>query len=81
MKRLIPILFLVFLLFLGGLMEAGSPSTNNLPEKYRKWIEEVVVSMITPIEKEVFLQLTADRERDIFIEAFWKQRDPNPSTP
>jgi len=81
MKRLIPILFLVFLLFLGGLMEAGSPSTKNLPEKYRKWIEEEVVYIITPMEKEVFLQLTADRERDIFIEAFWKQRDPNPSTP
>jgi len=25
--------------------------------------------------------LNSDKERDLFIEAFWKQRDPTPSTP
>ncbi|NTU51000.1 MAG: GWxTD domain-containing protein, partial [Candidatus Aminicenantes bacterium] len=27
-----------------------------------------------------FLKLRTDRERDLFIEAFWKQRDPTPGT-
>ncbi|MBC7350288.1 MAG: GWxTD domain-containing protein [Candidatus Aminicenantes bacterium] len=53
----------------------------SLPERYRKWLEEEVVYLITPKEREVFLKLQTDRERDIFIEAFWKQRDPNPNTP
>ncbi|MGB9763782.1 MAG: GWxTD domain-containing protein [Candidatus Saccharicenans sp.] len=54
---------------------------KTLPEKYRKWLEEEVVYIISPKEKEVFLSLENDRQRDMFIEAFWKQRDPNPNTP
>jgi len=52
----------------------------NPPEKYRKWVEEEVVYIITTKEKDVFLQLNSDKQRDIFIEAFWKQRDPTPGT-
>ena len=33
------------------------------------------------MERDVFLKLQSDRERDLFIEAFWKQRDPNTGTP
>jgi GWxTD domain-containing protein len=54
---------------------------SELPERYRKWLEEEVVYIITPKEKDVFLKLKTDRERDIFIEAFWKQRDSTPNTP
>ena len=32
------------------------------------------------MEREVFLKLRTDRERDLFIEAFWKQRDPTPGS-
>jgi len=53
----------------------------DLPERFRQWLEQEVVYIIAPIEKEVFLQLKADRERDSFIEAFWKQRDPTLNTP
>jgi GWxTD domain-containing protein len=56
-------------------------SVKDLSPFYRKWLQEDVVYIITPKEKEVFLQLDNDRQRDMFIEAFWKQRDPNPSTP
>jgi GWxTD domain-containing protein len=52
----------------------------QLPERYRKWLEEEVVYIITPVEKEIFLKLQNDRERDLFIEAFWKHRDPIPET-
>jgi GWxTD domain-containing protein len=55
-------------------------SPQDLPPQYRRWLEEDVVYIITPKERDVFLQLDLDRERDIFIEAFWKHRDPNPNT-
>lgn len=62
-----------------------TPSTKELikalPEKYKKWLEEEVVYIISPKEKEVFLSLENDRQREMFVEAFWKQRDPNPNTP
>ncbi len=54
---------------------------KELPAEYKKWLEEEVVYIITSVEKEVFLKLTTDRERDMFIEAFWKHRDPAPGTP
>lgn len=56
-------------------------SSKDLPSTYRKWLEEEVVYIITPKEKAVFLQLETDREREIFIDAFWKQRDPEILTP
>ncbi|MEW6364401.1 MAG: GWxTD domain-containing protein [Acidobacteriota bacterium] len=54
---------------------------KDLPEKYRKWFQEEVVYIITPLEKQVFLSFTSDKDRDFFIEAFWAQRDPTPGTP
>ena len=53
----------------------------GLPDAARAWLEEEVSYIITPKEREVFLKLGSDRERDIFVEAFWKQRDPTPGTP
>ncbi len=58
-----------------------SGDTKNLPERHKKWLEEEVVYIITALEKEVFLKLESDRERDQFIEAFWNQRDPTPGSP
>lgn len=63
------------------LLFSAAAVASSLPERYRKWLEEEVVYLITPREREVFLKLQTDRERNIFIEAFWKQRDPNPGTP
>ena len=56
-------------------------SLKNLPEKYKNWLKEEVVYIISPKEKEVFLQLETDREREVFIKAFWKIRNPNPNMP
>lgn len=60
--------------------EKKKEKKRELPEKYRKWLEEEVVYIITPVEKEIFLKLQNDRERELFIEAFWKHRDPIPET-
>lgn len=54
---------------------------KKLPLQHRTWLTEEVVYIITPSEKEVFLQLGSDVERDTFISAFWKQRNPNPNLP
>jgi GWxTD domain-containing protein len=50
----------------------------QFPERYRKWIEEEVVYIISPGEKEVFHKLKTDRERELFIQAFWEHRDSTP---
>jgi len=54
---------------------------KELSERHRIWLQRDVVYIITPNEKSVFLQLESERERDLFIEAFWKHRDPIPTTP
>ncbi len=54
--------------------------TEALPSQYKKWLDEEVVYIISPLEKQVFEKLQTDRERDLFIAAFWKQRDPTPGT-
>lgn len=74
--------FFLLILVLVFLFQANDISGQKvqLPERFKKWLEEEVVYIISPIEKEVFSKLTTDRERDLFIEAFWKQRDPTPGT-
>jgi len=54
---------------------------KNLPLQHRVWLTEEVMYIMTSVEKEVFLQLESDLERDTFISAFWKQRNPNPNLP
>ena len=73
-------LFLSFVPF-SLLFSQKKLSPKDLSPVYEKWLEEEVVYIITPKERDVFLQLQTDREREIFIKAFWKQRDPNPNAP
>ena len=77
------ILALSFILFLltPSLMSLQKKLLKDLDPESRRWLEEEVVYIITPTEKDVFLQLETERARNLFIEAFWRQRDPNPSTP
>jgi GWxTD domain-containing protein len=48
---------------------------------YQKWLNEEVAYIITDRERADFKKLQSDRERDLFIEDFWKRRDPTPGTP
>lgn len=77
-KKLLLILLLITLIFPAF---AKKTKVSELPPQYKTWLEEEVVYIIIPGEREVFLQLSTDRERDLFIQAFWKQRDPTPGTP
>ena len=47
---------------------------------FKKWIEEDVAYIITPEEKKAWNKLQTDEEREQFIEAFWRRRDPDPDT-
>jgi len=75
------LLSLAFLLVILAAAALALPEKEKLPARYRQWLEEEVVYIIAPLEREVFLKLATDRERDLFIEAFWKHRDPTLSTP
>jgi len=74
-------LFSVLVFCLSLQADSEKELIKKLPPKHRAWLTEEVVYIISPKEKEIFLQLTSDLERDTFIKAFWKQRDPNPHTP
>jgi GWxTD domain-containing protein len=67
-----------------GLQQEGqadsAPEPAPLSEEHRRWLEEDVVYIISPMEKSAFEMLTSDGERDLFIEAFWRARDPTPGT-
>lgn len=62
---------------LGG--QGQKEAINNLTPAQRDWLE-IVTSIITETEKEVFYRLKTEKERDWFINLFWKVRDPNPDT-
>jgi GWxTD domain-containing protein len=69
------------LLWAASLNAEQTGSRPQLSASHKAWLEEEVVYIITPTERSVFLKLQTDRERELFIEAFWKQRDPTPGTP
>jgi GWxTD domain-containing protein len=53
---------------------------KKLAPVYQDWLK-LVTYIIKDKEKDVFLSLANDKERDAFIETFWKMRDPTPGTP
>jgi len=53
---------------------------STLSPEYEKFLNYEAYYLILPEEKEVFLKLEEDYQRDIFIEEFWKRRDPFPDT-
>ncbi|HET7452236.1 MAG TPA: GWxTD domain-containing protein, partial [Thermoanaerobaculia bacterium] len=46
---------------------------TKLPERYKAWLDDVGL-IITDRERDVFLQVADDVERDKFIEQFWRRR-------
>ncbi len=53
---------------------------KELRPQYKEWYN-MITHIATNEEKNVFLLLTNDRDREIFIRTFWMQRDPTPGTP
>ncbi len=59
--------------------DKGPGPEDALPEKYRAWLEAVEL-IISEEEKDIFLELDEDYQREAFIERFWEVRDPYPRT-
>ncbi len=51
---------------------AGSPQLTGI---YKQWLERDVRWIITPEEREAYLRLQDDPEREKFIEQFWERRN------
>ncbi|GAB4243413.1 MAG: hypothetical protein Kow00109_19180 [Acidobacteriota bacterium] len=77
------VVVLVFPLVGGSLVFAQSPDVRaeESADYYHRWLEEDVAYLITEEERDVFLALSTDEERERFIEEFWRRRDPDPRTP
>jgi len=77
-----PMFFLFAALLVVAALDAGQAASKpRLPAAHKAWLEDEAVYIISATERSVFMKLRTDRERELFIEAFWKQRDPTPGTP
>jgi GWxTD domain-containing protein len=54
---------------------------KELDSNYKTWLNEDVVYIISPDERNAFLQLATNEEREQFIEQFWLRRSSNPDLP
>jgi GWxTD domain-containing protein len=54
---------------------------KELDTPYRQWLNEDVIYIISPDERNAFLQLATNEEREQFIEQFWLRRSSNPDLP
>ncbi|HET8668234.1 MAG TPA: GWxTD domain-containing protein [Terriglobales bacterium] len=70
---------LVFILLL--CVFAPAEEVKNLPSRYREWLEQDAVYLISREERDAFLKLAADTDRDNFIQRFWEIRNPYPGSP
>jgi GWxTD domain-containing protein len=71
----------IALLLCCAVLSPGSAAAkDDMPAVHKNWLE-MVDPIITSTEREIFLQLRTDADRDRFIRFFWKQRDPYPDTP
>jgi len=53
---------------------------EEMQDYFKKWLEQDVLWIITPDEKQIFQNLTTDEEKEQFIEQFWHRRDPDLTT-
>jgi len=82
MKRLkrTPLLVIAGALFVSSFFSGGIGQDKNLPAKTQDFLK-LTAYIFLPQEKNVLLKLETERDQEIFIESFWKQRDPTPGTP
>ncbi len=71
---------LLLLVAFVGVASADDREKNLSPE-HKTWLKEEVVYIITEREHEVFLDLGTIEERNLFIDSFWRKRDPVRATP
>lgn len=66
--------------------ENGDPAQRvqggevTIATPFDKWLNEDVVYIITDEERDTFLHLNSDEEREQFMRAFWERRNPTPGS-
>jgi GWxTD domain-containing protein len=53
---------------------------KELADPYKQWLDEISY-IIAPEERQAFLHLQTNEEREQFIEEFWARRNPDPESP
>jgi len=53
---------------------------EELQGSFKRWLDQDVRYIIMSEEREAFVELTTDEEREHFIESFWARRDPTPDS-
>ncbi|HEX4964417.1 MAG TPA: VWA domain-containing protein [Thermoanaerobaculia bacterium] len=52
----------------------------QVPDRFRDWLESVD-PLVTQRERDAFVNLATDADREAFVQRFWEVRDPYPETP
>lgn len=79
-RRLLALLLVAIIGFGAGAAHAQQ-NKKKLDPHYKEWVERDVTYIITKGERDAFLKLTTDDERDKFIDDFWEIRNPTPGSP
>ncbi|MCX6560847.1 MAG: GWxTD domain-containing protein [Candidatus Aminicenantes bacterium] len=75
------ILTAVLALAVGAPAGFASIQDRPLAPRHQAWLEDEVADIITFTERDAFLRLETDADRDRLIEEFWRRRDPTPDMP
>lgn len=80
--RLFLLLFLLVpsTLRVSALAPRADKAVKSLSPEYKHWLEEEVPYIITSDERQQFLALHTNAERDAFIHSFWDARNPSPGS-
>ena len=73
-------IFILSLVVITGRSGFAQLDPKDLPAPYKTWFLEEVNYIMSPLEKDAFLNLVSTTERESFIDAFWRKRDENPTT-
>jgi GWxTD domain-containing protein len=72
---------LVFILMFCGTGVLLAATKGTLPAKYATWLNEEVPYIISNAERNAFLALKSDADREAFIQNFWAIRNPDSNSP
>ena len=72
--------FTLFLLMI-GVLAPYIQAAEKLTPPYKRWLDHDVVYLISKDERDAFLHLNTNDERDQFIQHWWDIRNPDPGAP
>ena len=64
----------------GDVMGRERNVRKEVKNVYKRWVNEDVAYIITGPERDAFKKLATDEEREMYIQDFWRRRDPDPDT-